>query len=81
ATLHHAGLGHWVARSPEEYVMLASQLVYSPDTRRMLRQTLRATLEDTVCNGPRFTQELERVYRHLWKSYCDQVGLTEETQS
>ncbi len=70
--LTQVGLDDLVADSENEYVDLAVELASDPTRLRDLRRNLRAGMaESPLCDGLRYTQELERVYREIWTAWCD----------
>jgi predicted O-linked N-acetylglucosamine transferase (SPINDLY family) len=70
--LHGVGLAELVARDPEEYLAIALRLALHPDLLDAVRARLAAArpsapLFDTV----RFTRDLERLYRQIWRQQED----------
>jgi predicted O-linked N-acetylglucosamine transferase (SPINDLY family) len=70
ATLHYAGLPELIARTPDDYVRVATELASDGHRLTELRHGLRDRLRATICNAPAFTRQLEAAYRRMWKSWC-----------
>ena len=69
--LSHAGLGHLVARTGEQYVRLATELLRDGAELANLRRELRGRLESSpVMNAPEFTRGLEATFRAMWRRWC-----------
>jgi predicted O-linked N-acetylglucosamine transferase (SPINDLY family) len=66
-----AGLADLVTHTPEAYVQAAVRLAQDLPRLRELRGQLRERVRSTLGNVPRFTRQLEAVYRQMWKAYCD----------
>jgi predicted O-linked N-acetylglucosamine transferase (SPINDLY family) len=75
SVLHQLGLDDWIARTPEEYVDLARH--HAGDWHRLadLRAGLRERMRQSpLCDGKNFTQNLEQVFRTVWRRACGQAG-------
>jgi protein O-GlcNAc transferase len=70
ALLSRVGLCEWIAQSPEEYVNIASGMAQQFEKLASLRGNLRSQMAATLCDAPRFTQELENAYRQMWRKWC-----------
>ena len=58
-----------VARTPSEYLDIAAALAGDGDRLQLLRRTLRERVRASVLtDAPRFTRELEAVYRRFWRA-------------
>jgi protein O-GlcNAc transferase len=69
------GLQDWIADSQEDYVRRAVQFARNPSTIPGLRKSLRSRmLESPLMDAPRFTRDMEEVYRRIWQSWCNQTG-------
>lgn len=70
------GRADWIARSPEEYVEIASRLVSEVEANPGLRGDLRARmLASPLMRHDRFIRDLEAGYRRVWARWCaDHVG-------
>ena len=73
--LHRAGvsiamnleLPELIAGSPDEYVLVASELARDRERLSLLRAQLRARLEGSpLGDAPRFARQLEAIYRTVW---------------
>ena len=65
------GLNDLVAESTEEYVTVAESLANNMDRLRGLRGTLRERMATSpLCDGRRFTGNLEGLYREMWRAWC-----------
>jgi predicted O-linked N-acetylglucosamine transferase (SPINDLY family) len=70
--LNNAGLPELVAHSDEEFVDIAAGLALDLPRLTTLRQSLRTRLEASVLmDAPRFTRDIEAVYRTLWRQWCE----------
>jgi protein O-GlcNAc transferase len=69
--LRAAGLAEWIADSPSRYAAkcaaLAADLDALESTRRGLRERV---FSSAVMDGARFTADLEREYREMWRAWC-----------
>jgi len=72
ALLARVGLTDWVAQTPEQYAALGLSLTKDLDRLAALRTTLRDRMRATLCDGQRFTRELEEAYRAMWRRWCSQ---------
>ncbi|MBF0177055.1 MAG: tetratricopeptide repeat protein [Magnetococcales bacterium] len=69
--LSHAGLPWLVARSPEEYMDIVLKLVNDLEGLTQLRRTLRTRMDRSpLCDGTRYTRNLEAAYRTIWQKWC-----------
>lgn len=67
----NVGLERLIAKTEEEYVKLALQLAADVSALSELRMSLRELMaKSPVCNGAKFTRDLESLYRIMWKRYC-----------
>lgn len=69
--LSQIGLDDFVATSLNDYVQIA--IKYSADLEKLaaLRKRLRELVRDSkLCDGNTFTQELEKLYRTIWNTWC-----------
>jgi protein O-GlcNAc transferase len=70
AILTRAGLADWVAHTPEEFVSIAMKSSQGIGEIAQLRTQLRDRTGATLCDGKRFTRELEDAYRSIWRRLC-----------
>lgn len=67
----HVGLERLIAKTEDEYVQLALDLASNASALSELRLTLRELMaKSPVCNGAKFTKDLESAYRNMWHRYC-----------
>ena len=69
--LYNCRLPELVADSDDEYVKIVSRL--AADTVRLtrLRKSLRTMMNNTVCDGTRFTRDVESAFRIMWQRYVN----------
>ena len=67
ALLARAGLRHWVARTPEDYVALAVEQANQLERLAKLRGSLRNQVREVLCDAERFTRTLEAAFRNMWR--------------
>lgn len=61
-----------IARSPDEYIRIASNLASNHDELAQLRTELRNRMfHSSLCNAKSFVDDLEHAYRTLWENWCD----------
>jgi predicted O-linked N-acetylglucosamine transferase (SPINDLY family) len=65
AVLARVGMADWALQTPEQYVALAAKWADNVDQLAELRVELRDRMMGTLCDGRRFTRELEETYRTL----------------
>jgi predicted O-linked N-acetylglucosamine transferase (SPINDLY family) len=71
SVLSNVGLPELVARSPEEYLKIATELANDLPRLMELRSTLRKRmLRSPLCDGKTFTRNLEAAYRQMWEQWC-----------
>jgi predicted O-linked N-acetylglucosamine transferase (SPINDLY family) len=69
--LTRVGLGDLVASSPQAYVETAARLAADRSTLARLRADMRGRIASSpLCDGPRFTRQLEAAYRTMWREWC-----------
>jgi protein O-GlcNAc transferase len=65
------GLADWIASSPDEYVQRAIDASRNPALLAELRSTLRSKMQASpLMDEARFTKDLEKVYRQMWREWC-----------
>ncbi|XP_051132063.1 probable UDP-N-acetylglucosamine--peptide N-acetylglucosaminyltransferase SPINDLY [Andrographis paniculata] len=70
--LKTVGLNNLVANNEEEYVELALKLASDVNALSDLRMKLRdLMLKSPLCDGSKFTRNLESTYRSMWRRYCN----------
>jgi len=66
-----ARLPELIARTPEEYVKIATDLAGDVPRLAELRSTLRERMQvSPVTDAPRFTRSVEHAYREMWRGWC-----------
>lgn len=70
--LSAVGLAELIASNPEEYLTIADELARDLPRLEALRASLRAHMAASpLCDGPRFTRDLEAAYRAMWRHWCE----------
>jgi predicted O-linked N-acetylglucosamine transferase (SPINDLY family) len=65
--LSNVGLPELVARTPDEFVDITTNLARDVSKRAALRKTLRQQMEQSpLMDGPRFARNMETAYRQMW---------------
>jgi protein O-GlcNAc transferase len=69
--LSRVGLERLVADRPQDYIEAATRLAADLPALARLRADLRGRLAASpLCDGPRFTSELEAAFRTMWRGWC-----------
>jgi protein O-GlcNAc transferase len=69
--LNNLGLTELIARTPEEYVRIASELAGDLPRLAELRRTLRPRMEASgLMDAAGFTRGIEAAYREMWRAWC-----------
>ncbi len=69
--LSTVGLHDLIAYSPDEYVAVVAGLAGDVERLSALRSGLRGKMEQSpLCDGERFTRDLEKLYRDMWTKWC-----------
>jgi predicted O-linked N-acetylglucosamine transferase (SPINDLY family) len=75
SVLGNLGLPDLIARSPEEYVKIASELAANLPRLAELRSTLRERMRASpLTDAPHFARSVEQAYREMWRSWCARPG-------
>jgi predicted O-linked N-acetylglucosamine transferase (SPINDLY family) len=75
SVLTAVGLPDLIARNPDEYVGIASELAGNHEKLGYLRAGLRAKMHNSpLCNGKEFTKNLEKTYREIWQRWCSRTS-------
>src|SRR5690606_24188024 len=70
--LHNTGLAHLVARSEDEYIERAAELIQDPAGLAALRRELRERIESSpVMDAPQFARDFEAMLRTAWHGWCE----------
>jgi predicted O-linked N-acetylglucosamine transferase (SPINDLY family) len=67
-------LDECVARTADDFVQRGVELTGDVARLAELRSGLRARMLRSLCDGERFTRDLEEAYRHMWRRWCDRAG-------
>ena len=68
--LNQVGLEHLIAKTPDEYIHIASTLASDLETLEVLRQSLRSRMQASpLMDEVSFTKELESAYRDMWQKW------------
>ena len=66
-----AGLGQYVAATPEDYGEIAIGLARDGMTRAELRRTLRQRVAASpLCDAETYVRSVEAAYREMWRRWC-----------
>ena len=69
--LHAVGLEKLVATTADDYIAIARELAGDTAKLAAMRSGMRQRLLHAgLCDGPRFTHELEALYRQAWTAWC-----------
>ena len=64
-----------IARTPDEYVTIASALAEDVPRLSALRSTLRERMQSSpLMDAPRFARSVESAYRQMWRRWCASVA-------
>lgn len=67
SALHNVGLTDWIAKTPQEYVSIATGAAQDLPKLAHLRGGLRQKMQSSaLSDGPRFARQMERLYRQAW---------------
>jgi predicted O-linked N-acetylglucosamine transferase (SPINDLY family) len=67
-----AGFPEWVARTPGEFVELATELARDIPRLKTLRGNLRRQItESPLMDAGKFTEQVEKAYREIWIQWCE----------
>ncbi|MGD0390960.1 MAG: tetratricopeptide repeat protein, partial [Tepidisphaeraceae bacterium] len=73
--LTNLGLPELIARTPDQYVQIATDLAGDLPRLGELRRTLRARMQASpLMDGPRFARNVEAAYRQMWRNWCQAGG-------
>jgi predicted O-linked N-acetylglucosamine transferase (SPINDLY family) len=69
--LSNVGLGDLVARSPQQYIGIASTLASDVPRLSELRTALRQRMQSSpLMNARQFTKDVEAAFRVMWRRWC-----------
>ena len=64
-----------IARTPDQYVTIASALAEDVPRLSALRSTLRERMQSSpLMDAPRFARSVESAYRQMWRRWCASVA-------
>jgi predicted O-linked N-acetylglucosamine transferase (SPINDLY family) len=70
--LTNAGLQELITETEDDYVEIAVKLATDLQRLTTMRDGLRQRVQASpLMDGPRFTQQLEKSYRSMWKTWCN----------
>jgi protein O-GlcNAc transferase len=73
--LRRVGLEGLVADRPQDYIETAARLAADLPGLARLRAELRGRVAASpLCDGPRFTRQLEAAFRTMWRDWCASGG-------
>jgi protein O-GlcNAc transferase len=69
--LANIGLPELIARSPEQYLQIATGLARDLPRLAEMRRTLRGRMQASpLMDAPRFARNVEAAYRQMWRNWC-----------
>jgi protein O-GlcNAc transferase len=75
--LSNVGVPELIARTPEQYVQIATDLANDLPRLAELRRTLRGRMQASpLMDAPRFARNVEAAYRQMWRNWCKQDGVS-----
>jgi predicted O-linked N-acetylglucosamine transferase (SPINDLY family) len=75
SVLRNVGLSDLIARSPAEYVAIATSWAQDPVRLSKLRRSLRDRMgQSCLMDANGFTRKLEAAYREMWQRWCGHDG-------
>ncbi|MDG1896842.1 MAG: hypothetical protein P8J37_18205 [Fuerstiella sp.] len=69
--MYNSGFPELIADTITDYVALVTNLASDHDRLDSLRQEIRPAMSNTVCDGARFAQDIERMLKQFWKTYVE----------
>jgi predicted O-linked N-acetylglucosamine transferase (SPINDLY family) len=70
--LANIGLPELIARTPEQYIQIATDLARDLPRLVELRRTLRARTQGSpLMDAPRFARNVEAAYHQMWRTWCE----------
>ncbi|WPC41072.1 hypothetical protein [Clostridium sp. JS66] len=70
--LTNVGLSELIAYNEKEYIEKAVYLANDVENLKKIKLNLRNNMKESLLmQGDKFTRELEKMYRALWKNYCE----------
>jgi len=69
--LANIGVPELIARTPEQYIQIATNLANDVPRLAGLRRTLRPRMQSSpLMDAARFARNVEAAYRQMWRSWC-----------
>ncbi len=69
--LSNVGLQELIARTPEEYILIARRIAEDLPRLSRLRQEARARMASSpLTDGARYVDDLQKAYREVWRRWC-----------
>jgi len=69
--LSNVGVAELIARTPQQYVQIATDLANDLPRLAELRRTLRGRMQTSpLMDAPRFARNVEAAYRQMWRNWC-----------
>jgi len=72
AALNRVGLPQFIAATQDEYVQCVQRIAADLPALNVIRQELRARMQDAECTPQTITAHLEAAYRKMWCDWCQQ---------
>jgi len=70
--LSNVGVPELIARTPQQYVQIATHLAGNLTRLSELRRTLRPRMRASpLMDAPRFARNVEAAYRQMWRNWCE----------
>jgi protein O-GlcNAc transferase len=71
SVLTAAGFPQWAAKTPDEFVRIATDLCADPSELAKIRRSLRTRIQDSpLMDAKRFARNVESAYRQVWRKWC-----------
>jgi protein O-GlcNAc transferase len=78
--LSSIGYSWLIAKTQEEYIKLAVDLANDIPKLQEIRKSLRAAMKSSpLCDGRKFTENLEKVYKNMWDKFLAKSRVTTAT--
>jgi len=73
--LTNVGVPELIARTPQQYAQIATDLANDLPRLAELRRTLRQRMQASpLMDAPRFARNVEAAYRQMWRNWCENGG-------
>jgi predicted O-linked N-acetylglucosamine transferase (SPINDLY family) len=75
--LANLGVPELIAKVPQQYVQIATDLAKDLPRLAELRRTLRPRMQGSpLMDAPRFARNVEAAYRQMWRNWCEKGGVS-----